>query len=353
MSCYTCDIVSRFARGTRATVHVTTFFGYLREQLERVIDDYGCTVTTDGTSLAFITENVPEVIEKLFHDDRFSRDEKNNINLLVLRDGEQADMQTMQYMRPLPQWYQLVSAGELVNVIENKRLKVQFQPIVSLRDSNVYGYECLTRGIARDGSVIPPGPLFSQAGAIGLLFNLDRVVRENALRAAQSSRVPGFVFINFLPNAIYDPEFCLRTTMAVADETGLAHDRVVFEIVESEKFEDVAHLKRILRYYQERGVRTALDDVGSGYASLNTLAALKPDIMKLDMQLIRNIDTDTFKQSIFSGLERIARDNGILLLAEGVEREEELAFLAAHRVDLVQGYFFRRPGTVPTTSCRT
>ena len=324
-------------------MYFNTFFGYLVTQVAQILQDYGFEVTRDTMMFHITTDNVPEVIQQLYQEDRFSSDEKGNINVLVLREGEEPDMNTMQFMKPLQQWFQLVNATDLVNVIEENQVLVQFQPIVSLAERQVYGYECLSRGIAQDGSIMPPTELFQQAKDLNLLFNLDRVVRENALRTADAKDVQGSVFINFLPNAIYDPAYCLKTTMEVAESIGLPRERIVFEIVESESFEDVEHLKRILTYYQSRGVRTALDDVGSGYSSLNTLATLRPDIMKLDMHLIRGIDHDKLKQSIFAGLCRIAGDNGIILLAEGVETPEELAYLRDSRVDLVQGYYFSKP----------
>ena len=324
-------------------MYFNTFFGYLVTQVAQILESYGLEVERSEAMFSVRTNDAPSVIQQLYEDDRFSADEKGNINVLILHEGESPDMETMQFMKPLQQWFQLVNATDLVNVIENQDVRVQFQPIVSLCDRSVYGYECLSRGIAQDGSIMPPADLFKQAKDLKLVFNLDRVVRENAIRTAFNSGVEGYVFINFLPNAIYDPEYCLKTTMAVAEEANIERERIVFEIVESESFEDVDHLKRILSYYQSKGVRTALDDVGSGYSSLNTLATLKPDIMKLDMHLIRGIDADKLKQSIFSGLSRIATDNGIILLAEGVETPEELAFLRDSKVDLVQGYYFSRP----------
>lgn len=343
--------MTRFSRGTSSRVHFTTFFGYLVDQLQQMLEEYGLTVVREEMVLSALTDDVPKLINRLFADDRLSRDEKNTINLLVLLKDEKADMTTMQYMKPLVQWHQLVNASDLVSIIEHQRIQVQYQPIVSLQTSTVYGYECLSRGVREDGTIVPPGALFQEAKQLNLLFNLDRVARENALRKASSHGITEHIFINFLPTAIYDPEFCLRTTMGVADEVGLPHNRIVFEIVESEQFDDIDHLKRILQYYRSRGVRTALDDVGSGYSSLNTLATLKPDIMKLDMKLIRGIHHDPLKQSIFDGLDRIARDNGILLLAEGVETAEELSFLRDRQVDLIQGYYFSRPLDTPNYTC--
>lgn len=297
--------------------------------------------------MSFNTDAAPQMIERLYREDRLSIDEKNNINLLVLHEGETPDLPMMQFMRTLPQWYKLVSAGDLVQVIEHKRITVKFQPIVSLRERSVYGYECLSRGLTADGDVIPPDKLFPQAKSLGLLFNLDRIARENAIQTAARHGVTDHIFINLLPAAIYDPEYCLRTTVAVAEESGLDYHRLVFEIVESERFGDVDHLKTILRHYRARGVKTALDDVGSGYSSLNTLAELQPDIMKLDMGLIRDIAKDSMKQSILTGLEQIARDNGILLLAAGVETDEELNFRKGRDIDLMQGYRFSPPRDEP------
>ncbi len=329
-------------------MHFNTFFGYLVEQVSQILENHGYTVERGEMMFSVTTDNVPDVIQRLYKDDRFSEAEKANINVLVLRQDEEPSMETMQFMKPLQQWFQLVNASDLVNVIDNHDVLVQFQPIISLAERAVYGYECLSRGIAQDGSIIPPLDLFRQAKELKLVFNLDRVVRENALQSACDHNVPGYVFINFLPNAIYDPEYCLRTTMAKAEQVGIPRDRIVFEIVESESFEDIEHLKHILTYYQSQGVRTALDDIGSGYSSLNTLATLRPDIMKLDLHLIRGIDADSLKQSIFAGLQRIARENGIILLAEGVETAEELEFLRSSGVDLLQGYYFSKPLNEPT-----
>lgn len=347
MSCYVCDIVSRFARGTRSKLYFNTFFGYLVTQVSKILEDYGFTVEKNETMFSIVTDDAQDVIHKLYRDDRFSADEKNNINLMVLLEHEEPDMNTMQFMKPLVQWFQLVNATDLVGVIEENAMRVHFQPIVSLSERSVFGYECLSRGIAQDGSIIPPVELFGQAKELNLLFNLDRVARENALRAAAEVNLDSHVFINFLPNAIYDPEYCLRTTMQTAEAVGLQRNKIVFEIVESETFDDIDHLKRILAYYRSKGVKTALDDVGSGYSSLNTLATLRPDIMKLDMHLVRNIDHDKLKQSIFGGLRRIAADNEIMILAEGIETPQELAFLADHEVDLLQGYYFSKPRELP------
>jgi EAL domain-containing protein (putative c-di-GMP-specific phosphodiesterase class I) len=119
--------------------------------------------------------------------------------------------------------------------------------------------------------------------------------------------------------------------------------RIVFEVVESHQVEDIAHLRKILDYYREKGFRTALDDIGSGHTNLATLAALGPNIIKTDMEIVRDIHRDRVKQSIFDALVAIAKNSGIKVLAEGVETPDELAYITQHGADLAQGYLFAKP----------
>ena len=288
-----------------------------------------------------------QLITLLYQELALSIEEKNSLRLLVLEQQEQFGFEYLQRFRSLNRWYQVFNAQDLLYIIESKSVLVEFQPIISLCTHQVYGYECLMRGLGQNGEVISPAKVFSQAKEMDLIFNLDRVVREQIIRAAHANQVPGYIFINFLPNSIYDPETCLKTTMRVVEELGLNPEKLVFEVVESERFENTNLLKDILQYYHTKGVRTALDDVGSGYSSLNTLAKLKPDIMKIDRELIQNIHEEPIKQSIFRALQDVARENNITILAEGIETKEELDFFKAHDVDLVQGYYFSKPRTYP------
>ena len=107
------------------------------------------------------------------------------------------------------------------------------------------------------------------------------------------------------------------------------------------------HLRRILDFYREKGFRTALDDIGSDHTNLTTLAILGADVIKIDMEIIRGIDRDSVKQSIFGALVAIAHENGIKVLAEGVETREELAYVKQHGAELSQGYLFAKPSAEP------
>lgn len=118
---------------------------------------------------------------------------------------------------------------------------------------------------------------------------------------------------------------------------------IVFEVVESYKVDDLKHLRSILDFYREKGFKTALDDVGNGYMNLSTIIQLGADIIKIDLEIIRNIHQDSLKQSIFDALVNIAQKNNIVVLAEGVETYEELEYVKTHGAELAQGYLISKP----------
>lgn len=235
--------------------------------------------------------------------------------------------------------------GELLH---ESRLNSVFQPIFSCKNLNMpYAHECLIRGAAPDGSVINPAQLFDAAQSATLLFQLDRAARAANVRNAIKAGVQGNLFINFTPSSIYDPDSCLRSTIEVVEECNVDRKNVVFEVIETEKVRSTAHLSAILESYRASGFRVALDDVGSGYSTLNLLPELRPDIIKIDRELIDHVDQDKFKEAIVSKLIALAKQLDIEVVAEGIERQEELDFLMAQDVDYVQGFLLGRPTPAP------
>jgi EAL domain-containing protein (putative c-di-GMP-specific phosphodiesterase class I) len=146
-----------------------------------------------------------------------------------------------------------------------------------------------------------------------------------------------------LPNAVYSPAACIRATLAAASHVNFPLDQITFEITEDERISDSKHLQGIITEYRRHGFRVALDDFGAGFAGLNSLAALHVDIVKLDMALVRDIDRQPRQRSIALGMIKVCQEIGIDVVAEGVERAEELAVLSAAGVRYVQGYLFARP----------
>ena len=122
------------------------------------------------------------------------------------------------------------------------------------------------------------------------MYRFDQTCRVKAIVTAAKLGMTSRLSINFNPNAVYEPATCIRLTLAAAERSGFAPDRLIFEVTESERIRDTGHLVRIVNDYQRRGFMTAIDDFGAGYAGLNLLAEFQPDIVKLDMALIRGID---------------------------------------------------------------
>lgn len=238
----------------------------------------------------------------------------------------------------------------LISMLREDRLGTWFQPIVDCADPRrIFAYECLMRGTDAAGLVFPDRILEVARGA-GLMFQLDRAARLAAICNAARLKLPGAIFINFTPTSIYDPEYCLRSTMGAIADAGIPPRDIVFEVIESERITDAAHLRAILDFYRERGFRVALDDVGSGYSSLNMLGALRPDFLKLDRELVSGVHADSYKATIAAKLLETARALGVKTVAEGVEEEAEFDWLRANGADYVQGYYFARPSATPPLS---
>lgn len=238
---------------------------------------------------------------------------------------------------PLPDAHARLRSDDLIDMMQEGRLRSWMQPIARASDLERIGAEMLLRGVGLNGEVLPPLELLEIARRSDLLFQLDLAARRCAIETAAVHCPGGLVFINFTPSAVYDPAFCLRTTVALVDEVGLRPEQVVFEITESEQEPDTAHLLRILEFYRSRGFRAALDDVGAGFASLSRLHGLRPDIIKLDLSLVRHADADPVKRVLSRKLVETAQELGISTLAEGIESEAELRFFCDLGVDWVQG----------------
>jgi len=245
-----------------------------------------------------------------------------------------------------------VDSSRLMPLLRDGRIETWFQPIFWAGTLEPWGYECLMRGRTAAGELVGAATLLEWARQEHMAFMLDRTAREAHLRNAGAATLPAgvHILVNFLPTAIYRPDFCLATTMRAARESGLDADRVVFEVVETERLTDRAHLKHILSYYREQGFKVALDDVGSGWSGLSLLGDLNPDLVKIDRELVaRSVDSPLHRE-ICAALVKLAQDAGELVLAEGVETDEEWRTLEELGVNLFQGYLFGRPSPEPATT---
>ncbi|MBP5859051.1 EAL domain-containing protein [Marivibrio halodurans] len=233
----------------------------------------------------------------------------------------------------------------LIQLLKEGRYTSFRQPIVDLADGFApIGHEYLFRGYDEDGTVLSPAALFESASDPRILFNLDRRARISAVETAARLPGSGKVFINFMPGSVYDPGVCLRTTVNAVHEEEISPERVIFEIVESERIEDLNHLRGIVNFYRAAGFRIALDDYGAGFNNLQTLMTLEPDYLKLDKAVIRDAASGgEAKRDMIAALAERCTRNGIRTIGEGVEDAETADMLARLGIDLAQGYHFGRP----------
>jgi EAL domain-containing protein (putative c-di-GMP-specific phosphodiesterase class I) len=215
-----------------------------------------------------------------------------------------------------------------------------FQPIVDLRSGEVSAYEALVRGSDQQGAK----------------WVLDQVTEENRYAFDQQCRVraievavqsglldtPARLSINFLPNAVYSPLACIQLTLKTARTHGLPTDRLIFEFTENEQMDPV-HVGNIVSAYRKMGFGTALDDFGAGHSGLALLARFQPHAVKLDRELIENIDSSLPRRLIVEAVVRMCEGLGVKIIAEGIERVEEARTLQWLGVHFMQGYLFARP----------
>ena len=213
-----------------------------------------------------------------------------------------------------------------------------YQPIVDLATRSVYGHEALVRGPDGEGAM----SVLSQVTEKNR-YRFDQACRVKAIKSAAQLGIEERISINFLPNAIYKPEICIRTTLEAARTHNFPLHRIIFEVTEGERVEDGPWLAEILREYKRCGLLTAIDDFGAGYAGLTLLANFQPDLIKIDMELVRDVDQSKSRQAIVVGLLRICQDMGVKVIAEGVETAAERDFLSDAGIRLMQGYLFSRP----------
>lgn len=215
-----------------------------------------------------------------------------------------------------------------------------FQPIVNIVTGKVFAYEALVRG--RDGA--NAASVMSQLTDANR-YQFDQAARSSAIATATElfGETDALLSLNVIPNAVYDPERCLRSTLQAANAHGFPLERLMFEFTEHERVTDVAHLRRIAHHYASCGFTTAIDDFGAGFAGLSFLAEFVPDIVKIDRHLLTGVESDRVRQSIVDAVCGVARDLDVVIIAEGIETAETLAYLAGLGIELFQGYYVARP----------
>ncbi len=215
-------------------------------------------------------------------------------------------------------------------------LYVAYQPIVCLTKGTVYAHEALLR--SRESTLPGPGEVLDAAEELGRIHDLGRVIRARAVEPIGELPKDVSLFINLHPLDLMDPQLYATDTPLVA-----VASRIVLEITERASLAGIPDVQARVASLRRLGYRIAIDDLGAGYSGLTSFALLQPDVVKLDMALVRGIDTDPTKQVLVRALIEMSKELGITVTGEGLETVEERDELRRAGCDLMQGYLFARP----------
>ncbi|MDH0445160.1 EAL and GGDEF domain-containing protein [Stutzerimonas stutzeri] len=238
---------------------------------------------------------------------------------------------------------QLSTLGQ---ILAHGDITTLFQPIVSLSERRILGYEALSRGPS-NSPLHSPINLLTTARHAGRLNELEMTCRETACRRYSQGALRGKLFLNASPETLLDATHKPGRTLELLQAYGISADEVVIELTEQAPADDLELLDKALHHYRSMGFSIALDDLGAGYSSLRLWSELRPDYVKIDRYFIDGIHLDPVKREFVESILKIARASRAQVIAEGIELQEELVVLASMGIDLVQGYLLGRPMELP------
>lgn len=240
---------------------------------------------------------------------------------------------------------------KILDLIDNDLLTVHFQPIYSVTDGTVYAYEALTR--IKEGAQIKEGHLFNNIGdlfksaiLVNFISHLDVICRANALKCAARQglkKAESYLCVNICPETLMDPSHLVGITDQLVEEYDLPKEKIILEITEESAINNLELFRKTVSRYRERGYKIAIDDFGAGYGGLKMLSMIEPELVKIDCHFISNIDKATVKYNLVDAIATACHRMGIKIVAEGIEREEELAIIMNMGIELLQGFYLCRP----------
>ncbi|ROM22489.1 diguanylate phosphodiesterase [Pseudomonas protegens] len=239
----------------------------------------------------------------------------------------------------------------LSSILAQSGLHSLFQPIISLSERRILGYEALSRGPS-NSPLHSPVALFAVARQAGRLSELEIACRQSACKRFSEQQLPGKLFLNVSPESLLEAAHQPGRTLQLLEDFGIPPSQVVIELTEQTPIDDFQLLQNALHHYRDMGFSIALDDLGAGYSSLRLWSELRPDYVKIDRHFIDGIHQDALKREFVGSILQIAKASRAQVIAEGIELTEELAVLTEMGIDLVQGYLLCRPQEQPPRDAR-
>ena len=237
---------------------------------------------------------------------------------------------------------QLSVKKQLEQIIEDKKIYPVYQPIVSLKNGYILGFEALSR-IALKPCSFNVEEMFTYAEEYNCLWKLEYVCRKKALKEIKNKISDKKIFLNIDPNIFNDERFQTGMTFSYLKRYNISPDNIVFEVCERSNIKDIHLFQKVVNHYEKQNYQIAIDDFGKGYADFNRIFFLHPKYVKLDISLIENIHNNSVKRSLVEGLVKFCHSENICLIAEGIETEEEMIQLIRLGIDYGQGYFLAKP----------
>ncbi|GAB4292610.1 MAG: EAL domain-containing protein [Myxococcota bacterium] len=231
----------------------------------------------------------------------------------------------------------------LSDIIKNKRITPHFHPIVNLHTGDIFAYEILARG-PKGSPMYSPAVLFETAKRLDLIWELDKVCRMRALEQIGYTNSAAKFFINVDPTSFDNPRFKEEFTLEEIKANNVNPAQLVLEVTERSSLVNFDEFAELLRYFSWHGVSIALDDAGAGYSGLTMLINMRPHFIKVDLELIKDIHLNALKHNLLKFLIDFSRTSGLMLIAEGIETEDQLKSLVKLGVVYGQGFYFARPG---------
>lgn len=237
-------------------------------------------------------------------------------------------------------------SAQLKQIIRTKAVTAVYQPIIDLQKKKTIGYESLSRGPV--GEFEDPEHLFKVAYDANTVWRLERLCREQAFQGIASVIKPDqLLFLNVDPDAIHDPHFRSPESIVKLTDSNLTPNRVVLELTERTAIKDFAVFRQTLNLFRSLGFLIAVDDVGSGYSGLQSIAEVHPDYIKVDMTLVRGVGKDTIKKDLVEAIYKFSEQIGVTLIAKGIETVEELQTIQKIGIRYAQGFLFAPPENPP------